>query len=419
MTQRTITRRRVVITGLGVISAMGHNLPTTWQALKSGQSGIAQCVGIDTSLYQTHYAAEVKEWRPERYMDFKDARRMDIYQQYAVVAAAEAVGQAGLTINEDNCERVSVIVSTSTGGHTSYDTHKKAIDEGHWRRVSPFAILQYVWNGGAAILSIEYGAQGPTFAVVSSCATGADNIGAAYKLVRDGEVDAAIAGCADFTSSHQGFASLDRINVLSHWSGKPEESMKPFNRERDGLILGSGAGILVLEALETAQARGAHILAELVGYGNSADAYHLTSPDENGKGGALAMQRALRESGLQPEQIDYINAHGTATLVNDLIETRALKRALGDCAYQIPISSTKPMTGHAMGTTAAMEAAFCVKIIQEGLIPPTLNLHDPDPACDLDYVPQVARQHPVRVAMSNSLGLGGHNASLILTAFTP
>jgi 3-oxoacyl-[acyl-carrier-protein] synthase II len=409
--------RRVVITGMGVVSCLGTDLPTTWAAIRAGCSGLGPITTIDTSAYSVRFAGEVRDWNPARFMDFKEARRMDIHQQYAVAAAAEAMRQSGLEITDANREEIAVIVSTSTGGYISYDQNKKAIDEGGPRKISPFAILQVINNGIAAILSIQYGAQGPTYAIVSSCATGADNIGHAFRLIREGSAQAALAGASDFTISHQGLASLDRIHVLSHWQGEPSGAIRPFNRDREGLILSSGAGVLVLEELESAKARGAHILAEIVGYGNSADAYHLTAPDENGKGGALAMTRALKDGRIEATKIDYINAHGTATPMNDLIETRAMKRALGDAVRQIAISSTKPMTGHAMGATAAIEAALCVQIIREGIIPPTLNLHDPDPECDLDYVPLVAREQSVRVAMSNALGLGGHNASLIFRAF--
>jgi 3-oxoacyl-[acyl-carrier-protein] synthase II len=409
--------RRVVVTGMGVISCLGTDLPTTWSAIKAGCSGLGPITAFDASAYPVKFAGEVRGWNPAQFMDFKDARRMDIHQQYAVAAAAEAMHQSGLEITDANREEVSIIVSTSTGGYISYDQNKKAIEEGGPRKISPFAILQVINNGVAAILSIKYGAQGTTYAIVSSCATGADNIGHAFRLIRDGSAVAALAGASDFTISPQGYASLDRINVLSHWQGEPAGSMRPFNRDREGMILSSGAGILVLEELESAKARGANILAEIVGYGNSADAYHLTAPDEHGKGGALAMTRALKDGRIGSSEIDYINAHGTATRLNDLIETRAMKRALGEAVNGIAISSTKPMTGHAMGATAAIEAALCIQTIREGIIPPTLNLTDPDPECDLDYVPLYAREASVRVAMSNALGLGGHNASLIFRAF--
>jgi 3-oxoacyl-[acyl-carrier-protein] synthase II len=408
---------RVVVTGMGVVSCLGHDFSTTWAAIKAGCSGLGPLQAPFAHLYTSAYYGAVQGWDAARYMDFKDARRMDIHQQYAFAAAAEAMRQAGLAITDANREGVSVIVGTSTGGHASYDANIRAIEGGGPRRVSPFAILQYINNGAAALLSIAYGAQGPSFAVVSSCATGADNIGQAYRLIREGAAVAAIAGAADYTLSNQGFASLERIGVLSHWQGPPAQAMRPFSRDRDGLILSSGAGILVLESLTHARRRGAQILAELIGYGNSADAYHLTAPDEDGKGGALAMTRALKDAKIAPSAIHYINAHGTATRLNDLIETRAMKRALGPAVTGIPISSTKPLTGHAMGATAAIEAAICIQAIREGFIPATPNLSDQDAACDLDYVPNQPRQQPVSVAMTNALGLGGHNASLIFRAF--
>jgi 3-oxoacyl-[acyl-carrier-protein] synthase II len=408
--------RRVVVTGMGAISCLGTDLPTTWAALKAGCSGLGLVTAFDASMYPIKFAGEVRGWNPAQFMDFKDARRMDIHQQYGVAAAAEAMRQSGLEITDANREAFSIIVSTSTGGYLSYDANRKAIEENP-RKISPFAILQVINNGIAAILSIKYGAQGPTYSIVSSCATGADNIGHAYHLIRDGMTDAALAGSTDFTISPQGFASLDRIGTVSHWQGEPSAAIRPFNRDREGLILSSGAAVLVLEELESAKARGADILAEIIGYGSSADAYHLTAPDVQGKGGALAMTRALKDARIDADQIDYINAHGTATHLNDLIETRAMKRALGSAAYKVAISATKPMTGHAMGATAALEATFCIQTIRDGIIPPTLNLTDPDPECDLDYVPLHAREIPVRVAMSNALGLGGHNASLLFRAF--
>ncbi len=409
--------RRVVVTGLGMVSGLGHDAVSSWRAALAGCSGIARLTAYDTSQQAVKVAAEVKNWIAARMMDAREARRTDRHQQFALVAAAEAMRQSGLAITDANRERISVLVASSTGGMLTYDENMKLMNEHGARRVNPFGILMFCVNGAAALISIAYGAQGPSFAVVSSCATGADNIGQAFKLIRDGSADAAIAGGADTPVTEMGVAVLDRINVLSHVCEPPEASCAPFDSRRSGLVLGEGAGIMVLEALDHARARGATILAEVAGYGASADAYHVAAPDEDGVGGALAMKRALTDAQMNPCEVSYVNAHGTGTRANDLIETRAMKRAFGEAAYQVAISSTKPMTGHAMGATAALEAVFCVQAIQEGAIPPTLNLHDPDPACDLDYTPLTARRMLVRAAMTNALGLGGHNASLIFKVF--
>ncbi len=409
--------RRVVVTGLGMVSSLGHDAASSWRAALAGCSGIAPITLHDCRQSPVKVAAEVKHWEAARYMDAKAARRCDRHQQFGLVAAAEAMRQSGLTITDANRERVSVLVASSTGGFLTYDENMESFREHGARRVNPFGVMMVLVNGAAAMISIEYGIQGPSMAIVTSCATGSDNIGHAYRMIREGIVDAAIAGGAETPITPMGVASLDRINTLSHRSEPPAMACTPFDLSRDGLVLGEGAGIMVLESLENVQARGATILAELIGYGASSDAYHLTSPNEQGIGGAQAMLRALEDARIAPAQISYINAHGTGTKMNDVIETRAVKRVFGEAAYDVPISSTKPMTGHAMGTTAAMEAIFCVQAILDNAIPPTLNLCDPDPDCDLDYTPLTARRTTVNIAMNNALGLGGHNASLIFRAF--
>lgn len=410
--------RRVVITGMGMVSSLGQDTESTWQAVLAGCSGLGPITLFDTSEYAVKLAGEVKNWAPERLMNNpREARRCDRYEQLALVAAAEAVRQSGLEITDTNRQRVSVIVGSATGGYRSYDENKEILRTQGQRRVSPFSIMMLIVNGAAAMISINYGVQGPSMAVVTSCATGADNIGQALRMIRDGTIDAAIAGGAECPITEVGAVCLDRLNVMSHHIAPPELACAPFDLNRNGLVMGEGAGIVVVEALEHAQARGATILAELIGYGASADAYHLTSPDEDGAGEALAMQRAMTDAHIGPSDIDYINAHGTATKMNDLVETRAVKRAFGEHAYRIPMSSTKGQIGHAMGATSAMEGIFCIKAIHQGVIPPTINLNTPDPDCDLDYVPLVARRVPVQTTMSNALGLGGHNASLIFRAF--
>ncbi len=410
--------RRIVVTGLGMVSSLGHDVPATWRGALAGCSGVARIMAHDVSNSPVKVAAEVKNWQPERYMDIRTARRTDRHQQFIFAATTEAMQQSGLIVSDANRARVTVMIGVATGGFLTYDENMKVLAESGARRVNPFGVMMVMVNGAAAMISIAYGAQGPSFSIVSSCATGADNIGQAFRLIQSGQADAAICGGGESPITEMGIASLDRINTLSHIEEPPETACAPFDRSRCGLVLGEGAAILVLEALETAQARGANILAELTGYGASMDGYHISAPDENGSGAVLAMNRALTDAQIDASTIDYINTHGTGTQVGDVIETRALKRVFGSAIYDIAIDSTKPLTGHGMGATSAMEAIFCIQAIRDGAIPPTLNLHDPDPECDLDYTPLVAGHRPIHRAMTNALGLGGHNASLIFSEFS-
>ncbi len=410
-------KRRVVITGTGMVTGLGRDVQSSWETALQGTSGIEHLATPNVDRWSVRIGAPVKNWQPEKELDARTARRTDRHQQFALVAAQEAMKQSGLQITDENRERVSVLVAASTGGFLTYDENMQALQEHGLRRLNPFGIMMVLVNGAAAMLSIEYGAQGPSYAIVSACATGADNIGQAAQMIRMGVIDAAIAGSSETPLTEMGIACLDRINTLSHRNDTPLTACAPFDRDRDGLVLGEGAGIVVIEALEHAQARGATILAELIGYGASADAHHLTTPDETGSGGARAIKRAIEDAQIDPTEIDYVNAHGTATRLNDVIETRCFKLALGKSAYRVPISSTKPLTGHAMGATAAMESIFCIQAIREGVIPPTINLRHPDPECDLDYTPLEHRRVLVDTALTNSLGLGGHNAALIFRKF--
>ena len=405
------------MTGVGMVTGLGHDVPGSWETALKGWSSIER---LDTPYIKrsaVQIGAPVKNWQPEKMLDARTARRTDRHQQFALVAAAEAMKQSGLQITDDNRDRVSVLVAAATGGFLTYDENMLSMAEHGNRRLNPFGIMMVLVNGAASMLSIEYGAQGPSYAVVTACATGADNIGTAAAMIRAGVIDAAIAGSSETPITEMGLACLDRISTLSRRNELIQAACAPFDRDRDGLVLGEGAGIVVIESLETAQERGATILAELIGYGASADAHHLTTPDETGAGGARAIKRAVEDAQIDPKDIDYVNAHGTATRLNDVIETRAFKTVFGKAAYNVPISSTKPLTGHAMGATAAIEAIFCIQAIREGVIPPTVNLHHPDPECDLDYTPLVSRRTRVHTALTNSLGLGGHNASLIFRTF--
>ena len=408
---------RVVITGMGAVSPLGLSVGESWQKVVGGVSGVAPITLFDASDLLVRIACEVKSFDPASFMEAREARRRDRFEQFASAAAKEAIAQAGLEVPDDERGRVAVIVSSAVGGLASVqDTVITMVNEGP-RRVSPFAIPMLMSNGAAGMLAIDHGLSGPTFSVASACAAGADAIGQTWHLLRAGVVDAALAGASEATITRVGIATFDRLGALSRRNDQPEATPSPFDRSRDGLVMGEGAAILVLETLEHARRRGAVILAELAGYAATADAYHITAPAEDGAGGAAAIVGALESAGLSAEDVDYINAHGTGTQLNDISETRAIKAALGEQAYRIPISSTKSMTGHMMGATGALEAIFCIEVIRTGIIPPTIHYENPDPDCDLDYVPNHAREGRFRVALSNAFGFGGHNAVLVLREF--
>ncbi len=407
--------RRVVITGMGVISPLGHNVTDTWAAIRAGKSGIGPITRFDAVNHLVRIAAEVKDWDPTLYMPAKEARRRDRYQQFILPAAREALAQSGLEITDENRDRSGVIVGSSVGGVESYFEQAKTLMETQDpRRITPFGIPMLMVNGGSDLVSIDTGITGPSYTPISACATGADCIGHAFDLIRIGRIDRALAGCGEAPIIPIGIAAFDRVGACSRQNDDPAGASRPFDRNRSGLVFSEGAGVLVLEELETAKARGAHILAEIVGYGATSDAFHATAPDPEGKGASKALRQALADARLNPEDIDYINAHGTATALNDVMETKAVKQVFGEHAYNVPMSSTKSMTGHAMGATAAFEAVFSVMALCDQVAPPTINLTEPDPECDLDYVPNEARDVQMRYVMSNSFGFGGHNVSLIL-----
>jgi 3-oxoacyl-[acyl-carrier-protein] synthase II len=407
---------KVVITGLGAITPLGLSVPESWENAVQGKSGVGPITLFDASDYQVQVACEVKNFDPESYMPARDARRRDRFEQFASAAAAQAIQQAGLMVDEGEADRVGVIVSSAVGGLSSLQDTILTVAQQGARRVSPFAIPMLMSNGGAGIISIEHGYRGPSFSVASACASGADGIGMAWLMLRAGIIDSALAGASETTISTVGVAAFDRLGAMSRRNNR--QTPAPFDRDRDGLVMGEGAAVLVLEGESYARQRGAEILAELAGYAASADAYHVTAPAEDGVGGAKAMSMAMHAAGINPQDVSYINAHGTATPLNDLAETRAIKAAFKDFAYNIPVSSTKSMTGHMMGATGALEAVFCVQAIRENTIPPTINYQTPDPECDLDYVPNEARSATVDIAISNAFGFGGHNAVLVIRKYS-
>ncbi len=408
-------RRRVVITGCGCLSPVGNNVTETWQSLLAGRSGVDWITLFDASQHKTRFAAEVKGFDGAALFGSREARRMDRFTQFALAVALEAFAQAGLESNGLDRNRVGVVIGSGIGGISTLLAQVEEMRARGPERVSPFLIPMMIADSAPASIAIRLGLRGPNMALATACASGANAIGEAAEMIRRGVADVMLAGGAEASIVPVAMAALNVMGALSTRNEAPQRASRPFDRERDGFVMGEGAGMLVLESLEHAQARGARILAELSGYGTSNDAYHISAPAENGAGAALSMRWALEDAGLRPEQIDYINAHGTSTPLNDKSETQAIKTVFGETAYSIPISSTKSMTGHLLGASGALEAVICVQVLQEQILPPTINYEHPDPECDLDYVPNYPRPHRVRHVMSNSFGFGGHNATLIFS----
>jgi 3-oxoacyl-[acyl-carrier-protein] synthase II len=408
---------RVVITGMGTVNPLGLTVEESWRNAVNGVSGVGPITLFDSSALNVHFAAEVKGFEPDRYMDPKEARRRDRFEQLGVAAAKDALASSGLAITEANSGRTGVLVSSAIGGIKSLqDAVITNYTEGP-RRVSPFLIPMLMPNGAAGMIAIDHQIKGPCFSVASACASGADGIGTAVLMLKAGMIDAALAGGAETTVCTTGVAAFDRVGAMSRRNEDFSMTPQPFDRNRDGLVMGEGAAVLVLETESHAKARGANILAELAGYGATADAFHVTAPHENGEGGSAAMRMALASAKATVDDLGYINAHGTGTSLNDQSETRAVKAAFGEKAYEIPISSTKSMTGHMMGATGALEAIFCVQAIREGVLPPTVHYETPDPECDLDYIPNQAREKKINLAISNAFGFGGHNAVLAIRKY--
>jgi beta-ketoacyl-acyl-carrier-protein synthase II len=408
---------RIVITGMGTVNPLGLSVNETWQNVTNAVSGVGLITQFDASDYLVKIACEVKNFKPENYMDVKEARRRDRYQQFAAASVKEALAQSGLAINEANAARVGVIISAAIGGLQALEDVIFTVRDSGPRRVSPFAIPMLMPNGASGLTAIDYGITGPCLSVASACASGADGIGMAWTMLHNGTIDAALAGASEATICRAGVAAFDRVGAMSRRNDDYSMTPQPFDKNRDGLVMGEGAAVLVLETETHAKARGANILAELAGHAATADAFHITAPHENGTGGASAIRLALEAAKVNADEVGYISAHGTGTSLNDLSETKAVKAALGQDAYKIPISSTKSMTGHMMGATGALEAIFCVQTIREGLLPPTIHYETPDPECDLDYIPNQAREKKINVAISNAFGFGGHNAVLVVRKY--
>lgn len=419
-------KRRVVITGMGAVSPLGNDVPSTWAGIVAGRSGIGPLTKFDASGFRTQIAAQLHDFDPSAYIDAKTLRRLDPVAQFSLVAAREAIADSGLEFGaavdatafdqDDPRARTAVIIGSGMGGVETLVHEAFTLAERGPSRVSPFFLPMILPETAASTVAIEYGLTGPNFAITSACATGANAIGEAAKMLRHGQADIAVCGGAENGLLPIAFAGFNVMRALSTRNDDPQTASRPFDRDRDGFVVGEGAAMVVLETLERAQARGAHIYGELLGYASNDDAFHVTAPREDGAGAATCMRLALADAGLKPEDIDAINAHGTSTVLNDVTETRAIKAVFGEYAYRVPISATKSMTGHLLGAAGAIEAIFSLKTIETGVIPPTMNLQHPDPECDLDYVPNAARQGTVRTVLSNSFGFGGHNACLILGA---
>jgi 3-oxoacyl-[acyl-carrier-protein] synthase II len=407
----------LVVTGVGMITPLGLSTEATWEGMRSGRSGIGPITLFDASAFATRFAGEAREFDPQRWVERKEARRMDRFTQLGVAAAMMAVEDAALPITDENRDRIGVLIGSGIGGISTWEEQHRNLLERGPDRVSPFLIPMLICDMASGQVSIQLGLGGPNSCVVTACATGANAIGDAAEIIRRGDADAMLAGGAEAPITPTGVGGFCAMRALSTRNEEPERASRPFDAERDGFVMGEGAGVLVLESLDSARARDARILAELAGYGMSADAYHITAPAPGGRGAVRAMHAALRNAGFQPGEIDYVNAHGTSTDANDKNETLALKEVLGDGAYRVPVSSTKSMTGHLLGAAGAVEAIACALALRDGVLPPTINYEVPDPDCDLDYVPNTARRQHIRTAMSNSFGFGGHNATLILRAF--
>ncbi len=411
MTKR-IVASRIVVTGIGMVTPIGNDTASAWQALVEGRSGVGPITYFDASDQDARIAAQVTGFDPLLYMDRKEARRNDQFVQFAMAAAKQALADGGFEITEENADDVGVVIGSGIGGLHACQREFKTLFEKGPDRVSPFFITQFISDMAAGVVSMTVGARGPNFATVSACATGANAIGEATEMIRRGDAVAMLAGGSESSITAIGIASFASMHALSRRNDDPDHASRPFDATRDGFVMGEGAGVLLLEDEEHARARGARVYAEVSGYGCTADAYHVTEPAPQGAGLARAMRRALMKGEIRPEEIGYINAHGTATAYNDKNETAAIKTVFGEQAYKIPVSSTKSMIGHTLGAAGGIEAAIAVLALYHGLLPPTINLTTPDPECDLDYIPNVAREARVNVTLSNSMGFGGHNVVL-------
>ena len=407
-----MTKRRVVVTGVGAVTPLGNDIETTWSGIKEGKSGVGMLTRLDANQFSAKVAAEVKDFDIEKYIEKKDARKMDRFTHYALAASIMAVEDANLTITEELGLRTGVWIGSGIGGMETYEAQFRVFLEKGARRVSPFFVPMMIPDMAAGQVSIHFGAKAVNSCTVTACASGTNSIGDAFKVIERGDADVMITGGAESPITHMSVAGFCSNTALT-LNTDPQTASRPFDANRDGFVIGEGAGIIILEEYEHAVARGAKIYAEIIGYGSTGDAHHITAPAPEGEGAARAMKQAIADAGIKPEQIDYINAHGTSTPYNDQFETMAVKSVFGEHAYKLAMSSTKSMTGHLLGAAGGVEAIFTVLALKEGILPPTMNLETPDPECDLDYVPNAARNADIQYAMSNSLGFGGHNASIL------
>lgn len=412
-----MNKKRVVITGLGMITPLGIGVKGSWESLIAGRSGIKRITQFDSSNFPTKIAGEVQDFNPEDYIEYKEIKKMDRFIHFAIAATKMAIDDSGLRITDSNAEKVGVIVGSGIGGLRAIEHYHSVLLEKGPRRITPFFIPMLVINLASGQISIRFGAKGPNSAVATACATGSHSIGDAYKIIQRGDADAMIAGGTEAVITPLGIGGFNAMKALSTRNDEPGKASRPFDIDRDGFVMGEGAGIVILESLESALDRGAKVYAEIVGYGMTADAYHITSPVPDGEGAARCMKMALKDGGADPSEIDYINAHGTSTKYGDEIESKAIKTVFGEHAYKVAVSSTKSMTGHLLGAAGGVEAVISVLSIYNGIIPPTINLDKPDPECDLDYVPYKSRKITVNYALSNSFGFGGTNACLLFKKF--
>ncbi len=406
-------KRRVVVTGLGLVTPCGNDVPTTWRAMMNGESGADYIKKFDTERYSVKFACEVKDFDPLNFLERKEARRMGAFTHFALAASDEAIKNSGLVIDDSNADMIGTYISSGIGDFWAIEREHDKMLKGGPDRVSPFFIVSAIVNLASGNVSIRHGAKGPNSATATACSAGAHAIGDSFRMIERGDADAMICGGAESAITPMSVAGFASMRALSTRNADPAHASRPFDLERDGFVIGEGAGLMILEGLDFAQKRGANILAEIVGYGMSGDAFHVTMPDETGSGAIRVMQRALKDAGLAPEQIGYINAHGTSTPYNDKFETLAIRKVFGENAYNIPVSSTKSMTGHALGAAGGIEAVFSVKTLLENKLPPTINYEFPDPDCDLDYIPNAARNGEVEYVLSNNFGFGGTNVCLI------
>jgi len=411
-------RKRVVITGLGLVIPIGIGVETAWKNVCEGRSGIGRLTRFDPNGHETKISAEVKGFNPENYIEKKEIKKMDLFIQYALAATKEALEDSQLKITPENAEEVGVIVGTGLGGLPTIEKYHQILLEKGPGRISPFFIPMLIANLASGQIAINFGVKGPNSCIVTACATGAHCIGDAFRAIVYGDAKAFIAGGTEANITPLTIGGFNAMKALSTRNGEPEKASRPFEKNRDGFVIAEGAGVLIVEELEFALNRGARIYAEIVGYGYTGDAYHITAPSPDGDGAARCMRMAIRDAGLKPEEIDHINAHGTSTPLNDATETQAIKRVFGEHAKKIPISATKSMTGHLLGAAGSTEAIFTILSLRNGILPPTINYEEPDPECDLDYVPNVARRKPIQAAMSNAFGFGGTNATLIFKKYT-